>query len=206
MQTAELGATTTWWRRLSKSDRWAIAILVGLPLVIFSVPALFGYPAIAQDNLLQNFPLRVLVGQQFDSGHLPLFNRLADSGTPLLGGMNAGAFFPLTWLFIVLPAILSWVLNIVAVYAAAALGLFALLRWHKLGTFASCVAAFVYAWSGSMIGQMVHLGVVQGDALHAGHGRRDETRERRDVASATSHPGAERVGTGGALGSHRPDG
>jgi len=165
MQTAELSATTAWWRPLSKSDRWAIALMVGLPLLIFSVPALFGYPAIAQDNLLQNFPLRVLVGQQFASGHLPLFNRLADSGTPLLGGMNAGAFFPLTWLFIVFPAILSWVLNIVAVYAGAALGLFALLRWHKLGTFASCVAALVYAWSGSMIGQMVHLGVVQGDAL-----------------------------------------
>ena len=165
MQTAEANATTTWWRPLSKSDRWAIALLVGLPLLIFSVPALFGYPAIAQDNLLQNFPLRVLVGQQFASGHLPLFNRLADSGTPLLGGMNAGAFFPLTWLFIVLPAILSWVLNIFAVYAGAALGLFALLRWHKLGTFASCTAGFVYAWSGAMIGQMVHLGVVQGDAI-----------------------------------------
>jgi hypothetical protein len=138
---------------------------VGLPVLIFSVPALFGHAAIAQDNLIQNFPLRVLVGQQIDSGHLPLFNRLADSGTPLLGGMNAGAFFPLTWLFAVLPAILSWVLNLIAVYVAAALGVFALLRWHKIGTVASCTAALVYAWSGAMIGQMVHLGVVQGYAM-----------------------------------------
>ncbi|MFZ1062943.1 MAG: hypothetical protein WAN30_05665 [Acidimicrobiales bacterium] len=153
------------WRSLSRPDRWAVALIVGLPLVIFSVPALFGHPAIAQDNLIQNFPLRVLVGQQIDSGHLPLFNRLADSGTPLLGGMNAGAFFPLTWLFAVLPAIMSWVLNMVAVYAAAGLGVFVLLRWHRLGTLASCTAALVYAWSGAMIGQMVHLGVVQGYAM-----------------------------------------
>jgi hypothetical protein len=136
-----------------------------LPILVFSVPALLGHPAIAQDNLIQNFPLRVLVGQQIDSGHLPLFNRLADSGTPLLGGMNAGAFFPLTWLFAVLPALLSWVLNMIGVYVGAALGVFTLLRWHKLGTFASCVAGLVYAWSGAMIGQMVHLGVIQGNAI-----------------------------------------
>jgi hypothetical protein len=165
MQITPPRTMTQWWRRLSRSDRWALALIVGVPLVVFTVPALLGYPAIAQDNLIQNFPLRVLVGQQIDSGHLPLFNRLADSGTPLLGGMNAGAFFPLTWLFAVLPALLSWVLNLIAVYVAAALGVFVLLRWHKLGSLASCTAALVYAWSGAMIGQMVHLGVVQGYAL-----------------------------------------
>jgi hypothetical protein len=154
-----------WFQRLSRSDRWALALIVGLPIVIFTLPALLGYPAISQDNLIQNFPLRVLVGQQIDSGHLPLFDRLADSGTPLLGGMNAGAFFPLTWLFALLPALVSWVLNMIAVYVGAALGVFVLLRWHKLGTLASCVAALVYAWSGGMIGQMVHLGVIQGYAL-----------------------------------------
>jgi len=154
-----------WWRALSASDRRAVALIVGVPILVFTVPALLGHPAIAQDNLIQNFPLRVLVGQQIDSGHLPLFNRLADSGTPLLGGMNAGAFFPLTWLFAVFPAIMSWVLNVIAVYVGAALGVFVLLRWHKLGTLASCTAALVYAWSGAMIGQMVHLGVVQGYAL-----------------------------------------
>ena len=164
MQTKGPDVTTRWWH-LSEPDRWAVSLIVALPLLVFTIPALFGHPAIAQDNLIQNFPLRVLVGQQIDSGHLPLFNRLADSGTPLLGGMNAGAFFPLTWLFAVLPAIMSWVLNLIAVYVGAALGVFALLRWHKLGTLASCTAALVYAWSGAMIGQMVHLGVIQGYAL-----------------------------------------
>ena len=139
--------------------------MVALPSIVFAVPALFGHPAIAQDNLIQNFPLRVLTGQQLDSGHLPLLNPLADSGTPLLGGMNAGSFFPLTFLFAVLPALLSWVLNLIAVYAAAAIGVFALLRWHGLRTFSSLIPALVYSFSGAMIGQMVHLGVIQGYAL-----------------------------------------
>ena len=160
-----LAQSTRWWKPLRRADRLAILLMVGLPTLLFAVPALFGHPAISQDNLIQNFPLRVLTGQQLDSGHLPLFNPLADSGTPLLGGMNAGSFFPLTFLFAVLPAIMSWVLNLIAVYVVAAFGVFALLRWHGLRTFSSLVPAIVYAYSGAMIGQLVHLGVIQGYAL-----------------------------------------
>jgi hypothetical protein len=156
---------TRWWRPLERGDRWSLAIIVGLPILIFSVPALLGHPALAQDNLIQNFPLRVLTGQQLDSGHLPLLNPLSDSGTPLLGGMNAGSFFPGTLIFAVLPAILSWVLNLIAVYVASALGMFALLRWHGLRTLPSLVPALVFTYSGAMIGQIVHLGVVQGFAM-----------------------------------------
>ena len=34
------------------------------PLVLFIIPALAGHPAIDADNLIQNFPLRVLAGRQ----------------------------------------------------------------------------------------------------------------------------------------------
>ncbi len=154
-----------WWRPMAVSDRRAVVAMVVIPILLFGVPALFGHPAIAQDNLIQNFPLRVLSGQQMASGHLPLLNPLADSGTPLLGGMNAGSFFPLTFLFIFLPAVLAWVINLVAVYAGAALGMYALLRWHSRRASVALVGALVFTYSGAMIGQMVHLGVVQGFAL-----------------------------------------
>ena len=87
-------------------------------------------PAIDADNLIQNFPLRVLAGQQIASGHLPLLDPLANAGTPLLGGMNAGALYPLTVIFAFIPAIAAWVFNMIVVYVTAALGVFALLRWH----------------------------------------------------------------------------
>jgi len=73
--------------------------MLAVPILLFVIPALFGHPAIDGDNLIQNFPLRVLSGQQVASGHLPLFNPLANSGTPLLGGLNAGALYPLTVIF-----------------------------------------------------------------------------------------------------------
>lgn len=154
-----------WWRPLVTSDRRAIWALVLLPTLIFAVPALLGHPAIAQDNHIQNYPLRYLSGLQIRSGHLPLFNPLANSGTPLLGGMNSGSLYPLTVIFAVLPPLVAWVINLVAVYLTASLGVFALLRWMGLRTSSALVAGLVFAYSGAMMGQMVHLAVVQGFAL-----------------------------------------
>lgn len=154
-----------WWRPLTRADRWALALLVAVPALIFIVPALAGHPAIAQDNFIQNYPLRVLSGRQIASGHLPLLNPLADAGTPLLGGMNAGSFYPASLLFVVLPPLVAWVINLVAVYVTAAVGLFALARWLGFGPAAALAGAAVFTYAGSMMGQMVHLGVVEGYSL-----------------------------------------
>lgn len=154
-----------WWRPLATSDRRALWALVLVPTIVFAVPALLGHPAIAQDNHIQNYPLRYLSGLQIRSGHLPLFNPLANSGTPLLGGMNSGSLYPLTVIFAVLPPLVAWVVNLIAIYVSASVGVFALLRWMGLRTSAAFVAGLVYAYSGAMMGQMVHLAVVQGFAL-----------------------------------------
>ncbi|MGA7834985.1 MAG: hypothetical protein WCA31_07210 [Acidimicrobiales bacterium] len=151
-----------WWRHLARSDRWALYWLIATPLALFIVPALAGHPAIDADNLIQNFPLRVLAGRQIATGHLPLLDPLANAGTPLLGGMNAGALYPLTVIFAVIPPIVAWLINMIVVYVTAAFGVFALCRWHGLRTWPSFAAALCYTYSGAMIGQMVHLGVIQG--------------------------------------------
>jgi hypothetical protein len=153
---------TPWWRPLARGDRWALIWFVLIPSVLFIVPALLGHPAIDADNLIQNFPLRVLAGRQLATGHLPLLDPLTNSGTPLLGGMNAGALYPLTIIYAVIPPLVAWVFNMIVVYVTGAVGLFALLRWHRVGTVPAFVAGISYAYCGAMIGQMVHLGVIQG--------------------------------------------
>ena len=155
----------SWWRPLERADRRALWALVIIPIVMFALPSIFGFPAITQDNQIQNFPLRVLSGEQLRTLHLPLFNGLANSGTPLLGGMNSGSLYPLTVLFAVLPALLAWALNVIAVYISAGIGVYALLRWLRLRPSASFFAAIVFTYSGAMLGQIVHLAVVQGFAL-----------------------------------------
>ena len=62
-----------------------------------------GQPAI------QNFPLRVLSGELLRQGHLPLWNPYIWSGSPLLGGLNAGSLYPVTLVFALLPPVAAWV-------------------------------------------------------------------------------------------------
>jgi len=152
-------------RWLAAPDGAAVAVLVGLPLVVFVVPAALGYPALSGDNLIQNFPLRALSGAQLRSGHLPLWNPYIWSGSPLLGGMNAGALYPGTFLFVVLPAMAAWVANLLLAYWAGGLGAYALGRQLGLRPLAALLAALTYGFGGAMAGQMVHLPIVQGMSL-----------------------------------------
>lgn len=144
------------------TDRWPVVVLVAVPVAVFVVPALFGHPAIAGDNIIQNFPLRVLTGRILVHGHLPLWNPYLWSGTPLLGGLNAGSAYPTTLVFAVLPPVAAWVVGMMAVYWAGGLGMYALVRQLGVRPPAALLAGLTYAYAGAMAGQMVHLGVVQG--------------------------------------------
>ena len=148
--------------RLSRGDRRAVAVLVGVPLVVFVLPALAGHPALAGDNLLQSFPLRALSGDQLRQGHLPLWNPLIWSGNPLLGGLNAGALYPGTFAFAVLGPVAAWVLNLVVTYWVAGLGCYGLLRNYRVRPLGAGLGAATFAFTGAMVAQMPHLPIVQG--------------------------------------------
>ncbi|MEI8051472.1 MAG: hypothetical protein WCI12_08560 [Actinomycetes bacterium] len=145
-------------------DRWPLAILAVVPILFFAIPTIIGHPPIAQDNLIQNFPLRVLSGQILATGHLPTWNQYIFSGSPLLGALNAGSLYPLTGLFAFLPPLVAWFLNLAACYWAAAFGTYALARWLRASPRGALLGAISYTYLGAMIGQMVHLGVIQGQA------------------------------------------
>jgi hypothetical protein len=145
-----------------RGDVAAVVLLVALPVVIFGVPALLGHAVLPGDDLGQNFPLRVLTGQQIRAGHLPLYDPYSWSGAPLLAGWNAGAAYPLTWLFAVLPGIAAWTVNVIATWVAAGLGMFCFLRALRLASLASCLGAFSFAFAGAMSAQITHFGLVAG--------------------------------------------
>lgn len=156
------GARVHAW--FASADGRAVAVLVALPLLLFVVPALSGHPDITSDNLIQNFPLRALSGAQMRAGHLPLWNPYVWSGSPLLGGLNAGSFYPFTFFFVVLAPVAAWVANLLGVYLAGGLGMYALCRQYRLRPLPSLIGALTFTFSGTMAAQIVHLGVVQGMA------------------------------------------
>jgi hypothetical protein len=143
-------------------DAAAIAILVALPVIVFGVPALLGHSVLPGDDLTQNFPLRVLAGRQIRLGQLPLYNPYIWSGAPLLADWNAGAAYPLTLLFAIVPGTAAWTLNMIVTWAAAGAGMFVFLRALRLASLPSALGALSFAFAGAMSAQVAHFGLVAG--------------------------------------------
>ena len=143
-------------------DAVAVGVLIALPVLIFGVPALLGHPVLPGDDLTQNFPLRMLAGQQIRHGQLPLFDPYTWSGAPLLGDWNAAAAYPLTWLFAILPAAGAWTIGMIATWAVAGVGLLRFLRALRLAILPSLLGALSFAFAGAMSAQVPHFGLVAG--------------------------------------------
>ena len=143
-------------------DAVAVALLVALPVLVFGVPALLGHAVLPGDDLTQNFPLRVLAGREIRGGHLPLYDPYIWGGAPLLAGWNAGAAYPLTFLFAILPAAAAWTLNLIATWTVAGLGMYFFLRALRLGSLPGAAGALSFAFAGAMSAQVAHFGLVAG--------------------------------------------
>lgn len=147
---------------LGRADRLAIGGLIAFPTLFYALPALLGRPFMPGDDYYQNYPLRVLAGQLLGGGHLPLWNGWIWSGTPLLGGFNAGALYPGTLLFAVLGPLAAWVVNEILVYAVCGVGLYLLFRNHRLVPLAAAIGAVSFTFAGAMQANLAHFGLVQG--------------------------------------------
>ncbi|HEX3814728.1 MAG TPA: hypothetical protein VHX59_17990, partial [Mycobacteriales bacterium] len=149
-------------RRRVSAGHIAVALLLLVPLLAFVVPAIAGHPIMPNDDADQNYPLRVLAGRQLAAGHLPLLNPYIWSGAPLLGGWNAGAAYPFTALFAILPPVGAWVANEVLTYWTAGLGLYAFLRSRGIRPVGAWLGATAFTVGGSFAIQVEHFGLVAG--------------------------------------------
>jgi hypothetical protein len=159
------GRLDGWRSYLQTADRRAVLVLVLTP-VILNVPfALAGHPLMASDNLTQNYPLRVLAGQMLAHGRLPLWDPQIWSGTPLLAGWNAGALYPGTWLFALVPGVVAYEVNVVSLGIVAGVGSHIFLRRQGCSPVASFLGALTFTYTGFMSAQSPHLGLVEGMAF-----------------------------------------
>jgi hypothetical protein len=138
-------------------------VLIAIPTIAFVLPDLLGgHLLITGDNLQQNFPLHVLVGSMLRHGQLPFWNQYIFSGTPLMADFNAGAFYPLTGLFVALPDRAAWLATEVLLFSAIAVGMYVFLRALKLSTTACFLAALTFAFAGPVLSQVNHVDMTEG--------------------------------------------
>ncbi len=142
---------------------WPYVVLVAIPTAAFVLPDLLGgHLLITGDNLQQNYPLRVLVGSMLRHGQLPFWNQYIFSGTPLMADFNAGAFYPLTGLFAVMPDRAAWIATEVIVYSAIGVGMYVFLRALALSRVACLLGAATFAFAGPVLSQVNHVDMSEG--------------------------------------------
>jgi hypothetical protein len=141
-----------------------LTVLLVLPLVIFAVPLVVGWVFLDGDNFLQNLPMRDLVGLDLRHGWLPLWNPYLFAGTPLLGGFNAGAAYPATWLMAVLPLFTAWTLTLALAFDVAVAGMWVFLRRQAIAGTPATFGAAVFGFAGYMTAQIVHIDLITGAA------------------------------------------
>ena len=149
--------------RVHVGPLWPYAVLISLPAAAFILPDVFGgHLLMTGDNVQQNYPLHVLVGSMFRHGELPFWNQYIFSGTPLLAGFNAGAFYPLIGLFAILPDRVAWIATEVTLFSLIAIGMYLFLRALKLSTIPSVLAAVAFSFSGVVLSQVNHVDMTEG--------------------------------------------
>jgi hypothetical protein len=142
---------------------WPYLVLVAIPTVAFVLPELIGgHLLITGDNLQQNYPLHVLVGSMMRHGQLPFWNQYIFSGTPLMADFNAGAFYPLVGLFVVLPDRVAWIATEVILFSAIAVGMYVFLRALALSVGACILGAATFAFAGPVLNQVNHIDMTEG--------------------------------------------
>jgi hypothetical protein len=142
---------------------WPYLVLTAIPAVGFIAPDVAGgHLLLSGDNVQQNYPLHVLVGTMLRHGQLPYWNQYIFSGSPLLADFNAGAFYPLMGLFVILPDRIAWMVTEAALFAAIAIGMYAFLRAMKLSTMACFLAGATFAFSGAVLSQVNHVDMTEG--------------------------------------------
>jgi hypothetical protein len=170
-----------------------MVIALVVPFAVFVIPLLFGLVYLSGDNLIQNLPMRALVARDLVHGSLPLWNPYLFSGTPLLGGFNAGAAYPTTWMAAVVPLFPAWALTLAITYDVALAGMYVFLRRQGVSSTAATFGAVTFAFAGYMTAQIVHVDLITGTSwlpwmLVAVHG----LTERRPTYPGTGGRGAAR--------------
>lgn len=114
-------------------------------------PGSYPNKAQGQDVITEMYPWRYFSIQQLKNGRIPFWNPYNFSGNPQLANFQTAVFYPLNFLYFILPFNLSWTILIILEPFLAAIFMFIFLtKSLKLSNFASFLGAISFGFSSYM--------------------------------------------------------
>jgi hypothetical protein len=140
------------------------AILVGLPPVVLAGAWRLGGVSALEDDLLYYFPVRAFIGQHLAGGTVPLWNPYVAMGTSIAADPQAGLWYPPTWLFALLPAVVAYPVTICLHFTLAGGGLYRFLRSTGREPRAALFGAVAFQFCGFLVAHRAHLTILEAAA------------------------------------------
>lgn len=103
------------------------------------------------DTLRIFYPFRILTTESLKQGKIPLWNPYTFSGNMYLAAYQTAVFFPLTPLFLILPAIDAWSLMVILAPFLTAVFMYMFLQSLRLSRKASIIGAMTFGFSGIVV-------------------------------------------------------
>ena len=136
--------------RIILQKHWPILVLIAAPLVLFA-PIVLGRVWYWGVPLLQFYPWQRMAAEYYQAGQLPLWNSLVGSGAPLAANLQTGAFYPLNFLYLLLPTEYAMGYTAVLHVIFAGLFMYAYLRAMKFSMLAALIGALAFEMNGFLI-------------------------------------------------------
>jgi hypothetical protein len=155
----EPGATAPRRRRRRDPLPWAIATLGAL---FFARPLFLDWTFYFRDLHMVNLPGKEVLAHFWRQGILPLWNPYLHGGQPLLGDPIAAGFYPTSLLYVLLPPVRAFNVDLAGHVVFAALAAYALARGLRLARPAAWTVAMVYGFAGLTLSQVDVFGRLTG--------------------------------------------
>ena len=140
------------------TEYWLLAVLISVPLILFA-PIILGRVWYWGVPLLQFYPWQHMAAEYYRAGQLPLWNPLVGSGAPLAANLQTGAFYPLNFLYLLLPTEYAMGYTAILHVVLAGLFMYAYLRTMKLSPLAALIGALAFEMNGFLIARAGFLSV-----------------------------------------------
>lgn len=130
---------------LREPGAWSLLLLGA---VYFQRVLFFGQTLYLRDLYLYFLPQKALVAEAWRSGTLPLWNPNLHGGMPLLADISNSALYPSNLLYLLMPTVQAFNLDIVLHTIAASIAAYLLARTVGLGQIAAWITGIGFAYCG----------------------------------------------------------
>ena len=136
-------------------DSLAFAILGGVGILFLAGPIIADKTLFGSDFVLQFFPWKNFVYEQLRSdGTFPFWNPYIFSGTPFITNMQASMFYPLGFLYYLIPVDVAYGYSTILHCILGCIFMYAFMRSLSVSAMGSVASAVVFVFNGYFLGHL----------------------------------------------------